>query len=45
MKRIAYVLAFMMFFVLPAVVFAGSFKVYPGAKLEDIYEAKQSELR
>jgi hypothetical protein len=32
----------MMFFSLSTVVFAGSFKVYPGAKLEDIYEAKQS---
>ena len=44
MKRIAYVLAFMMFFSLSTVVFAGSFKVYPGAKFEDIYEAKQSEV-
>ena len=44
MKRGAYVLAFVMLFVLPAVVvFAGSFKVYPGAKLDDIYESKQSE--
>jgi hypothetical protein len=43
MKRIAYVLAFMMFFSLSAVVFAGSFKVYPGAKLEDVYELNQSE--
>ena len=44
MKRIAYVLAFMMFFSLSTVVFAGSFKVYPGAQFEDIYEAKQSEF-
>jgi len=43
MKRRAYVLVLMMFFSLSAVVFAGSFKVYPGAKLEDIYEANQSE--
>jgi len=44
MKRSACVLAFiMMFFSLSAVVFAGSFKVYPGAKVEDIYELKQSE--
>ena len=42
MKRSAYVLAFVMFFSLSAVVLAGSFKVYPGAKLEDIYETKQS---
>jgi len=42
MKRSACVLAFVMFFSLSAVVLAGSFKVYPGAKLEDIYETKQS---
>jgi len=44
MKRGAYVLAFVMLFALPTVVFAGTFKVYPGAKLEDIYEPKQSEI-
>lgn len=44
MKKIAYILALMMFFSLSTVAFAGSFKVYPGAKLEDIYEAKQSEF-
>jgi hypothetical protein len=43
MKRGAYVLAFMMLFVFPAVAFAGSFKVYPGAKLDGIYEVKQPE--
>ena len=43
MKRGAYVLAFVMLFFLSAVVFAGGFKVYPGAKLEDVYEIKQSE--
>jgi len=43
MKRSAYVLAFVMFFSLSAVVLAGSFKVYPGAKVEDIYELKRSE--
>jgi hypothetical protein len=44
MKRSAYVLAFIMMFLgLLAVVFAGSFKVYPGAKVEDIYEPVQSE--
>ena len=42
MKRSAYVLAFVMFFSLSAVVLAGSFKVYPGANLEDIYTTKQS---
>lgn len=44
MKRGAYVLAFVMLFALPTVVSAGSFKVYPGAKVEDIYEANQSEV-
>ena len=42
MKRSACVLAFVMFFILSAVVLAGSFKVYPGANLEDIYTTKQS---
>jgi hypothetical protein len=42
MKRSACVLAFVMFFSLSAVVLAGSFKVYPGANLEDIYTTKQS---
>ena len=42
MKRTACALAFVMFFSLSAVVLAGSFKVYPGAKLEDIYTTKQS---
>ena len=40
MKRSACVLAFVIFFGLSAVVFAGSFKVYPGAKVEDIYDDK-----
>ena len=44
MKRGAFVLALVMFFALPAVAFAGSFKVYPGAKVEAIYEANQSEV-
>lgn len=44
MKKMACVLAFMMFFSWPAVIFAGGFKVYPGAQLEDIYEPKQSEV-
>ncbi len=44
MKRSAFVLAFMMFFSLLAVVFAGSFKVYPGADVEDIYVPDQSEV-
>jgi len=44
MKSVAYVLAFVMLFFLSAVVFAGVFKVYPGARLDDIYEPKQSEV-
>ena len=43
MKRGAYVLAFVMFFASTTVVLAGGFKVYPGAKVEEIYEARQSE--
>lgn len=44
MKRSGYVLAFIiMFFSLSAVVFAGSFKVYPGAEVADIYEPDQSK--
>jgi hypothetical protein len=42
MKTGAFILTFVVFFTLPAVVFAGAFKVYPGAKLEEVYEAKQS---
>jgi hypothetical protein len=42
MKRSIYILTFMMLLSLSAVVFAGSFKVYPGAKVEDIYTTKQS---
>jgi len=44
MKSVAYVSAFVMLFFLSAVVFAGVFKVYPGARLDDIYEPKQSEV-
>ena len=43
MKRSVCVLAFVIFFGLSAVVFAGSFKVYPGAKLEDVYEIKEAK--
>ena len=42
MKTGAFILTFVMFFTLPTVVFAGSFKVYPGANVEEVYEAKQS---
>jgi len=40
---IIWILASVMFLALPALGFSASFKVYPGAKLEDVYEAKQSE--
>jgi hypothetical protein len=43
MKKRTCAIGFMMVFALPAVVFAGLFKVYPGAQLDDIYEARQSE--
>jgi len=43
MKRGAYVLAFVMFITLPALGFSASFKVYPGARLEEVYEANPSE--
>jgi len=44
MKTGAFILTFVMFFTLPTVVFAGAFfKVYPGAKLEEVYKATQSE--
>jgi hypothetical protein len=43
MKTGAFILTLVMSFTLPAVVFAGSFKVYPGARVEEVYEAKQSE--
>ncbi len=43
-KGIIWILAFVMLFALPALGFSASFKVYPGAKLEDVYEAKQSEV-
>ena len=42
-KGIIWILAFGMLFALSAPGFSASFKVYPGAKLEDVYEAKQSE--
>lgn len=43
MKKGAFILALVMSFTLPAVLFAESFKVYPGARVEEVYEAKQSE--
>ncbi len=43
MKRGAQLLVFVMFLTLSAVVFAGTFKVYPGARLYDVVESKQPE--
>lgn len=43
MKRETAVLVFVMFFTLSAVAFAGTFKVYPGARLEEVYESNPSE--
>jgi hypothetical protein len=43
MKRVAYILALTILILLPAPGFSATFKVYPGAKIEDVYEAKQSE--
>ena len=43
MKRVAFILTFVMFFTLPALGFSASFKVYPGARVEETYEASQSE--
>ena len=42
MKKGICILVFVMVLALPAIGFSASFKVYPGAKLEDVYEAKQS---
>ena len=44
MKRGAFILTFVMFFSLSIVVLAAGFKVYPGAKVEEVYEAKQPEV-
>jgi hypothetical protein len=43
MKTGAFILTFVIFFTFSTAVFAASFKVYPGAKVEDVYETKQSE--
>jgi hypothetical protein len=43
-KGIIWILAAVMLLCLPALGFSASFKVYPGAKLEDNYEIKQSEI-
>ena len=43
MKRGTFIVTMVMFFTLAALGFSASFKVYPGAKLEDVYETKQLE--
>jgi len=43
MRKGALILAFVISFTLPTAVFAASFKVYPGAKVEEIYETNQTE--
>jgi len=44
MRKAIFILAFGIFFCLPVLGFSASFKVYPGAKLEDAYVPKQSEI-
>jgi len=44
MKTGTFILTFLMFFTFSTALFAASFKVYPGAKLEDVYETKQPEV-
>ncbi len=43
MKKRVLTVAFLIFVVFSTALFAASFKVYPGAKLEDVYETKQPE--
>ena len=43
MRTVGFLLTFVIFVIFSAVVLAGVFKVYPGAKLEEVYEAKQPE--
>ena len=43
MKKGMWVLALLILLSLSVIGFSASFKVYPGAKLEDVYEAKLSE--
>jgi hypothetical protein len=44
MKRLVPFFAFVLVFILPAGIYAAGYKVYPGAKLEDIYKAEQPDL-
>jgi hypothetical protein len=43
MKKVARILTLVMSFTLPGLGFSASFKVYPGANVEDVYDTKQSE--
>jgi hypothetical protein len=43
MKTGAFILTFVIFFTFSTAVFAASFKVYPGARVEEVYEANPSE--
>ncbi len=43
MKKRLWILAFVIFFVLLVPGFSAPLKIYPGAKLEDVHEAKQSQ--
>ena len=44
MKKGISILVLAILFGLPVLGFSASFKVYPGAKVEDVYEVKQSEI-
>lgn len=44
MKTGTSILSFLIFIVFSAAVFAASFKVYPGARVEEVYETKQPEV-
>ncbi len=44
MKTGTFMLSFFLFFAFSTAVFAASFKVYPGAKVEEVYETKPPEV-
>ncbi len=44
MKKGTFILSSLIFIVFSAAVFAASFKVYPGARVEEVYETKQPEV-
>ncbi len=43
MKKRALTVTFLVFVVFSTVLFAASFRVYPGAKLEDVYETSEAQ--